>query len=241
MRLSKFISNCGITTRRKADDIIRAGRVKVNNVRVLEPSFEVNTNKDIILLDDIRIKENKNDIYIALYKPVKYISDLKDDKGRKIARSIIDIDGKIFPVGRLDYNSEGLIIFTNDGEFANIIMHPRYEIEKEYYVKVKGRIEKEDISRLKKGIFIEGSLNRVKQIEFLKSSIKNNWYKFIVKEGKNRMIRKMCLAIDHPVLKLLRVRIGNVSLGRLEPGQYRFLTEKEVAFIKSIKAKKTDN
>lgn len=241
MRLSKFISNCGITTRRKADDIIRAGRVKVNNVRVLEPSFEVNTNKDIILLDDIRIKENKNDIYIALYKPVKYISDLKDDKGRKIARSIIDIDGKIFPVGRLDYNSEGLIIFTNDGEFANIIMHPRYEIEKEYYVKVKGRIEKEDISRLKKGILIEGSINRVKHIEFLKSSIKNNWYKFIVKEGKNRMIRKMCLAIDHPVLKLLRVRIGNISLGRLEPGQYRFLTEKEVAFIKSIKAKKTDN
>ncbi|HOV91410.1 MAG TPA: pseudouridine synthase [Syntrophorhabdaceae bacterium] len=241
MRLSKFISNCGITTRRKADDIIRAGRVKVNNVRVLEPSFEVNTNKDIILLDDIRIKENKNDIYIALYKPVKYISDLKDDKGRKIARCIIDIDGKLFPVGRLDYNSEGLIIFTNDGEFANIIMHPRYEIEKEYYVKVKGRIEKEDISRLKKGILIEGSINRVKHIEFLKSSIKNNWYKFIVKEGKNRMIRKMCLAIDHPVLKLLRVRIGNVSLGRLEPGQYRFLTEKEVAFIKSIKAKKTDN
>lgn len=237
MRLSKFISNCGITTRRKADDIIRAGRVKVNNVRVLEPSFEVNTNKDIILLDDIRIKENKNDIYIALYKPVKYISDLKDDKGRKIARSIISLDEKLFPVGRLDYNSEGLIIFTNDGEFANLIMHPRYEIEKEYYVKVKGRLEKEDITRLKKGILIDGSLCKVKYIEFLKPSIKNNWYKFIVKEGKNRMIRKMCLAIDHPVLKLLRVRIGNISLGRLEPGQYRFLSEKEVSFIKSLKTK----
>ncbi len=235
MRLSKFLSDCGITTRRKANDIIKSGRVKVNNVIVLEPSFEIDCNKDIILLDDVRIKEKKDYIYIALYKPVKFISDLKDDKGRKIARSLIDIEGKLFPVGRLDYNSEGLMIFTNDGDFANIVMHPRYEIEKEYYVKVKGRLERDDIARLEKGIKIDNELCNVERVEFLKTSIKNNWYIFIVKEGKNRMIRNMCLAIHHPVLKLVRVRIGNIRLGRLEPGQYRFLSEKEVSFIKSKK------
>lgn len=235
MRLSKFISICGIATRRKSEDIIRSGRIKVNNITVLEPSLDIDSNKDIILLDDVRIKENKKLIYIALNKPVKFISDLKDDKGRKIARELIDIEGKLFPVGRLDYNSEGLILFTNDGEFANIIMHPRYEIEKEYYVKVKGRLEKDDFMRLKKGIIIDGVLYKVERIEFLKRSLKNNWYNIVIKEGKNRMIRNMCLAIHHPVLKLVRVRIGNIRLGRLEAGQYRFLTDREVTLIKSKK------
>jgi len=235
MRLSKFISICGIATRRKSEDIIRSGRIKVNNITVLEPSLDIDSNKDIILLDDVRIKENKKLIYIALNKPVKFISDLKDDKGRNIARELIDIEGKLFPVGRLDYNSEGLILFTNDGEFANIIMHPRYEIEKEYYVKVKGRLEKDDFMRLKKGIIIDGVLYKVERIEFLKRSLKNNWYNIVIKEGKNRMIRNMCLAIHHPVLKLVRVRIGNIRLGRLEAGQYRFLTDREVTLIKSKK------
>jgi len=233
MRLSKFISDCGIASRRKAEDIIRSGRIKVNNNVVLDPSVDIDYKKDVVLLDDVRIKEDIKFVYIALNKPVQYISDLKDDKRRKIARNLIDVEGKLFPVGRLDYNSEGLILFTNDGEFANIIMHPRYEIEKEYYVKVKGRLEREDIMRLRKGILIDGSLCRAERVEFLRSSLKNNWYSFIVKEGKNRMIRNMCIAIHHPVLKLVRVRIGNIKLGRLEPGQYRFLTEKEVSQIKT--------
>ncbi|MCX7794566.1 MAG: rRNA pseudouridine synthase [Thermodesulfovibrionales bacterium] len=232
MRLSKFISDYGIASRRKSEEIIKAGRIKVNNETILDPSFDIDCNKDVIMLDDVRIKDNKKTIYIALYKPVKYISDLKDDRGRKIARELIDIEGKLFPVGRLDYNSEGLILFTNDGEFANIIMHPKHEIEKEYYVKVKGRLEREDILRLRKGVLIDNSLCKVERIEFLKPSIKNNWYVFIIKEGKNRMIRNMCLKVHHPVLKLVRVRIGNIRLGGLEPGQYRLLTEKEVSQIK---------
>jgi len=232
MRLSKFLSDFGIASRRKSEELIKSGRVKVNNNIILEPFYNIDYTKDIVTIDDIRIKQNKKYIYIALYKPVKYISDLKDDKKRSLARDLIDIDGKLFPVGRLDYNSEGLILFTNDGEFANKIMHPRYGIEKEYLVKVKGVLEKEDIAKLKKGITIEGSLCKVEKISFLKAAQKNNWYFFIIKQGKNRMIRKMCLAIKHPVLKLIRIRIGDINLGNLTPGQYRFLTEKEINSIK---------
>ncbi|HOP85959.1 MAG TPA: pseudouridine synthase [Syntrophorhabdaceae bacterium] len=234
MRLSKFISDCGIASRRKSEELIKSGRVKVNNNIILEPFFNIDYKKDIVTIDDIRIKQSKKHLYIALYKPVKYISDLKDDKGRNLARDLIDIDGKLFPVGRLDYNSEGLILFTDDGEFANKIMHPKYGIEKEYLVKVKGALEKGDLIKLKKGIVIDGSFCKVEKISFLKAAQKNNWYVFIVKQGKNRMIRKMCLAIKHPVLKLIRVRIGNINIGNLIPGQYRFLTEKEVNSIKSI-------
>ncbi|HPP06026.1 MAG TPA: pseudouridine synthase [Syntrophorhabdaceae bacterium] len=233
MRLSKFISDCGIASRRKSEELIKSGRVKVNNKIVLEPFFNVDSKKDVVTIDNSVIKQNKKFVYIALYKPVKYISDLKDDRGRKIARELIDIEGKLFPVGRLDYNSEGLILFTNDGEFANIIMHPKYGIEKEYFVKIKDALDKEDMAKLKKGILIEGTFCKVEKINFLKNAQKNTWYDFVVKQGKNRMIRKMCLAIRHPVLKLVRVRIGNINLGNLSPGQYRFLTEKEINSIKS--------
>ncbi|MCX7965703.1 MAG: rRNA pseudouridine synthase [Syntrophorhabdaceae bacterium] len=232
MRLSKFISNSGITSRRKAEDLIKSGRVKVNNNIILEPFFDINSKEDVVTIDDVKIKNVNKFIYIALYKPVKYISDLKDDKGRKIARELIDIEEKLFPVGRLDYNSEGLILFTNDGDFANIIMHPKYEIEKEYYVKVKGLLNKEEILRLKKGFVIDGDSCKIEKVNFLRPAQKNNWYVFVVKQGKNRMIRKMCLAIKHPVLKLIRVRIGNITIGNLEPGQYRFLSEREVQYIK---------
>lgn len=233
MRLSKFLSNSGVASRRKTEDLIKTGRVKVNNNVILEPFFNIEPEKDTVTIDDIRVKFNKKFIYIALYKPVKYISDLKDDRGRKIARELIDIEGKLFPVGRLDYNSEGLILFTNDGDFANIIMHPKYGIEKEYFVKLKDSLDMNDIAKLKKGLMIEGSLCKVEKINFLRHAQKNSWYDFVVKQGKNRMIRKMCLVIKHPVLKLIRVRIGNISLGNLEPGQYRFLSEKEIKYIKS--------
>lgn len=233
MRLSKFLSISGVASRRKTEELIKSGRIKVNNEIVLEPFFNIEPEKDTVTIDDTKVKSIKKLIYIALYKPIKYISDLKDDKGRKLARELIDIEGKLFPVGRLDYNSEGLILFTNDGDFANIIMHPKYGIEKEYFVKVKDALDNEDILRLKKGIKIDNDFCKVEKITFLKSAQKNNWYVFIVKQGKNRMIRKMCLAIKHPVLKLVRVRIGNITLGNLEPGQYRFLTEKEIKYIKS--------
>lgn len=228
MRLSKYIANCGISSRRKSEEIIRSGNVIVNNIKILEPYFQINPDIDIIKVYGKEITNVKTLLYIALYKPVGYISDLKDPSGRKLARDLIDVESKIFPVGRLDYNSEGLIIFTNDGDFANILMHPRFDVEKEYLVKFKGRLDKDDFLKLKNGVFVDGSICKIKSIKFHETSIKNNWYRIIITEGRNRIIRKIGEKIEHHVLKLKRIRIGNIKLGNLQPGQYRFLDESEI-------------
>jgi len=228
LRLSKYLSNSGIASRRKSDDIIRSGKVFVNNIKILEPQYLVDAGKDTVKVDNRLVSIVSNKIYIVLYKPVGYMSDLKDPGGRKLARDLINIDTNIFPVGRLDYNSEGLIIFTNDGDFANRIMHPKFNVEKEYFVKFKGRLDNDNFINLRKGILIEGVLCKIREIKFVKSSIKNNWYSVIISEGRNRIIRKIGDQIDHQVLKLKRVRIGNIKLGDLEPGQYKYLNEGEI-------------
>jgi 23S rRNA pseudouridine2605 synthase len=166
-----------------------------------------------------------------LYKPVKYLSDLNYNDDRDIARSLIKINAYLFPVGRLDFASEGLIIFTNDGEFANKIMHPKYGVEKEYLVKLKGSLVDTDIKKIKKGFFIHGSLYKVNTINHYKSTLNNNWYRITVNEGKNRMIRKIGDTINHQVLKLKRIRIGNIRLGNMKPGEYRFLEKNEIEDI----------
>jgi 23S rRNA pseudouridine2605 synthase len=227
-RLSKYLSTRGLASRRKCDELISAGRVKVNNVVVLEPFYRVAPDKDLVTVDNFNIKDKSAYLYIALYKPLRYLSDLAPEHGRGIARSLIPIETYLFPVGRLDYNSEGLIFFSNDGVFADRVMHPRYGVEKEYLVKFRGLLSEEVLQRVRKGIFVEGSLYRVKNIKFLKMSFSNSWYNIVLAEGKNRMIRKIGEAIHHPVLKLKRIRIGPVKLGSLQTGEYRFLSENEV-------------
>lgn len=227
-RLSKFLSHAGIASRRKSEEIVRSGRIKVNDIVIFEPYYQVNSIDDIVTVDNKTVNIVTEKLYVALYKPIGYMSDLKDDRGRRLARDLMDVKDKIFPVGRLDYNSEGLIIFTNDGEFANKVMHPRYGVEKEYLVKLRGALDETDQMTVKKGVVIENEEYRFKAIRFLKSSVKNNWYKVIVDEGKNRMIRKVGANIGHPVLKLKRIRIGNIRIGDLKPGEYRFLSKKEI-------------
>jgi 23S rRNA pseudouridine2605 synthase len=226
-RLSKYLSNSGIASRRKCDDIIKSGRVKVNDITVLEPFYRVLPNKDNVTVDNRTLNTNNNPLYIALYKPVQYLSDLVSEKNRKVTRTLIPIKTYLFPIGRLDYNSEGLMLFTNDGDFANRIMHPRYGIEKEYLAKFKGIISDDLLYEIRKGLLIENSLYRVDSIKFINLSFSNSWYNIILKEGKNRMIRKIGRKIKHPVLKLKRIRIGPVKLGNLKPGEFRLLTDKE--------------
>jgi 23S rRNA pseudouridine2605 synthase len=226
-RLSKYLSNSGIASRRKCDDIIKSGRVKVNDIIVLEPFYRVLPNKDNVTVDNRSINTNNNLLYIALYKPVQYLSDLVSEKNRKVTRTLIPIKTYLFPIGRLDYNSEGLMLFTNDGDFANRIMHPRYGVEKEYLAKFKGIISDDLLYEIKKGLLIENSVYRVDNIKFMNLSFSNSWYNIILKEGKNRMIRKIGSRIKHPVLKLKRIRIGPVKLGKLKPGEFRLLTDKE--------------
>jgi 23S rRNA pseudouridine2605 synthase len=226
-RLSKYLSNSGIASRRKCDDIIKSGRVKVNDITVLEPFYRVLPNKDNVTVDNRTLNTNNNPLYIALYKPVQYLSDLVSEKNRKVTRTLIPIKTYLFPIGRLDYNSEGLMLFTNDGDFANRIMHPRYGVEKEYLAKFKGIISDDLLYEIRKGLLIENSLYRVDSIKFINLSFSNSWYNIILKEGKNRMIRKIGRKIKHPVLKLKRIRIGPVKLGNLKPGEFRLLTDKE--------------
>lgn len=202
--------------------------VKVNNIEVKEPQHKVDFEHDVVTISNHRITYTSKHYYVALYKPVEYLSDLKDPRGRRLARDLIDVDASLFPVGRLDYNSEGLMIFTNDGGFANTVMHPRYGVEKEYLAKFKGNLGENDMERMREGLSIDGLVYKVKEIRHLKSASTNQWYKVIVEEGRNRMIRKIGDEVNHPVLKLKRVRIGSIKLGSLKPGEYRFLRDYEI-------------
>jgi 23S rRNA pseudouridine2605 synthase len=226
-RLSKFLSNRGVASRRKCDEIIKQGHVKVNDIIVLEPFYCVLPNKDKVTVDNCSLNTRNNLIYIALYKPVQYLSDLVSETNRKVTRTLIPIKTYLFPIGRLDYNSEGLMLFTNDGDFANRVMHPRYGVEKEYLAKFKGVISDDLLYEIRKGLLIENSVYRVDSIKFINLSFSNSWYNIILKEGKNRMIRKIGSKINHPALKIKRIRIGPVKLGDLKPGEFRLLTDKE--------------
>jgi 23S rRNA pseudouridine2605 synthase len=197
------------------------------NIIVLEPFYRVLPNKDNVTVDNCSLNTRNNSIYIALYKPVQYLSDLVSETNRKVTRTLIPIKTYLFPIGRLDYNSEGLMFFTNDGDFANRVMHPRYGVEKEYLAKFKGVISDDLLYEIRKGLLIEDSVYRVDSIKFINSSFSNSWYNIVLKEGKNRMIRKIGSKINHPALKIKRIRIGPVKLGDLKPGEFRLLTDKE--------------
>jgi 23S rRNA pseudouridine2605 synthase len=225
--LVKFLSRVGPFPRRHAESLIHDGRVKVNNAVATSPSLQLGS-QDQVSVDGEVLKAEAIKVYIALNKPDGYISDLKDVKGRKLARELIKHDLRLFPVGRLDYRSEGLMIFTNDGDLANYVMHPRYNVTKEYLVKFKGLLDREAVSKMKKGFLIEGELYQAESVRLVKKSPANAWYSIIVNEGKNRMIRKMGQALGHPVLKLVRVRIGKLLLGDLNPGEYRHVEKNEI-------------
>lgn len=224
-RLSKFVARSGAASRRKAEEIVRSGRVKVNGLVVIDPAHAVDPARDEVSLDGRTIKHAARQYYVALYKPAGYLSDLADTQGRsrRLARQLINVEATLFPVGRLDYNSEGLMIFTNDGAFANRFIHPRYEVEREYHVKLSGRLNPEELKRMTTGVAVEGDLLRVRSIVPLRQSEKNAWYRVTVAEGKNRMIRRMAEALSHPVLRLRRVRIDGITLSGLKPGEYAFV------------------
>jgi 23S rRNA pseudouridine2605 synthase len=225
--LVKFLARAGSFPRRQAEALIQEGRIRINDAVVLSPSLQVGP-RDRVLLDGRPVSAETIKVYIALNKPDGYMSDLKDVRGRKLARDLIKHDLRLFPVGRLDYHSEGLMIFTNDGDLANHVMHPRYNVTKEYLVKFKGVLPGEAVTRMKKGMFIEGELYRAETVRLVKKAPANVWYSIVVNEGKNRMIRKIGAALGHPVLKLMRIRIGKLRLDDLNPGEYRHVEKNEI-------------
>ena len=231
VRLQKFLADNGIASRRKCEQIILENRVKVNGKLINTLGTKVNPNKDVVEVDEKIIEKQNQKIYVLLNKPIGYVTTVKDQFKRDTVMDLLkDIKTRIVPVGRLDMYTSGAILLSNDGAFVNKITHPSHEIEKTYNVTVRGKITKEDMQKLESGVDIGDYVTKPAKTKILKIDENKNISRFqiIIHEGKNRQIRRMCKAINKPVLALHRTAIGNISVKNLKMGQYRYLTNKEI-------------
>ncbi|AMX83034.1 pseudouridine synthase [Geobacillus subterraneus] len=234
-RLQKVIARAGIASRRKAEEMILQGRVKVNGRVVTELGVKVGPSDDVEV-DGIPV-EREEPVYYLLYKPRGVISSVKDEKGRKVVTDFFkDLHQRIYPVGRLDYDTSGLLLLTNDGDFANLLMHPRYEIEKVYVAKVKGIPTREQLKQLEKGVLLEDGMTAPAKVKLLSADRKKRTaiVEIRIHEGRNRQVRRMFEAIGCEVLKLKRERYAFLDLKGLRPGEYRELTPHEVKLLRAI-------
>ncbi len=224
IRLNKYIATCGVCSRRGADELIAIGKVKVNGIVTKEMGTQIDETKDIVYVNNkiISLKEEK--IYIMLNKPKGYVTTNNEQFLRPSTKDLIKERVRVFPIGRLDMNTEGLLLLTNDGDFANKLMHPSNKVEKTYIITLRKSITDEQIKMLQNGVDIGGYITKpakVKRISKLEIEIK-------ISEGKNRQIRRMCEAVDAELKNLKRVQVGNLELGDLKLGKYRFLNIDEV-------------
>ena len=228
MRINKYIAASGIASRRKADELIKNGNVKVNNIVLREPGYEVREG-DKVEVNGNLITPAEEKVYIALNKPVGYVTTVTDPFDRPTVMDLVDeVEGRIFPIGRLDYNTSGLLIMTNDGDFAQALAHPKNKKGKTYRAKVNGIVSREKMAKLRRGVDIGGFITSPAQVEIYKELPRQTVVDITIHEGKYHQVRKMFKAIGCPVLALERIAIGNVKLGRLATGGYRKLTSKEV-------------
>lgn len=228
IRLQKFLASVGVASRRKAEELIIAGRVSVNGNIITELGTKVNES-DVVKVDQKLVKSIEKKIYIMLNKPVDYITSVNDQFRRPTVLDLVkDIKERIYPVGRLDYDTSGLLILTNDGEFTFRLTHPKHETEKVYIAEIEGIPDEEDILKIRTGIEIEGIMTSPAGFEIVEQKNSSSIVKIIIHEGRNRQIRKMCGAIHHPVISLERVSIGTVGLGDLPIGRWRYLNEDEI-------------
>lgn len=233
VRLNKLMADSGLTSRRQADEWIAEGRVTVNGKKVYELGIKVDPNKDNVLVDGKPIKKSFHPkIYCILHKPKGVLTTMEDPLERPtVAQFVEHLPTRVFPVGRLDWDSEGLLILTNDGDFANKVAHPKEEVTKTYLVKLDGQPEPKHILKLMTGVTIEGGKVKARHIEKIKrqeGSDKYDWYKIVITEGKNRQIRQMFAKVGFDVLKLQRVAIGRLKLGNLDRGELAFVDEEMI-------------
>ena len=231
-RLQKYIARCGIASRRKAEEIILQGNVKVNGIIVKELGSKISPEKDVVTVYNKRIQEKEEHIYIKLYKPEGYITTVKDQFNRKTVLDLVNIKERIYPIGRLDYDTSGLLLLTDDGDLANKLMHPKYRIFKTYEADIKGSISEDSINILKNGILIDGYKTAPAKVKLINRSQKNTSVQISIHEGKNRQVRKMFEKIGHRVIKLKRISFGNINLGELSEGQWKYLTDDEIKYLK---------
>jgi len=228
-RLQKIIAAAGICSRRAAEELILAGKVQVNDRVVRQLGTRADTGRDEIRIDGRLITTEVERVYLMLNKPAGYVTTLKDPEGRPVVTDLVrDVGQRVYPVGRLDYDSEGLLILTNDGAFAERVQHPRYEIPRTYLAKVRGRVTRKELQSLLKGIELEDGPFTVDGIQEEKFNEKSQWLRVTISEGRNRIIRRAMEALGHPVARLIRVSLGSLELGSLKPGEHRQLRRKEV-------------
>lgn len=236
-RLQKVMSEFGVASRRKCEDMIINGRVKVNGCLITELGSKVDKEQDIIEVDGKTIKGCEGKIYILLNKPVGYITSAKDQFGRPTVLDLLNgISVRVFPIGRLDYDTEGLILLTNDGDITYTITHPKHNIEKTYRALIRGEASENDIESFNRGIAIEDYVTSPARMEIIRYAKGNSVVDITIHEGKNRQVRKMCSAIGHEVIKLKRIRIGRIGLGELKTGEWRYLKDAEIEYLKGLGA-----
>ncbi len=234
MRLNKYIASAGVCSRRKADELIANGNVKINGAVVREMGAQV-AEGDTVTVNGTEIKGATEKIYVAVNKPLGYITSMRDDRERPtVADLVADIPERLFPVGRLDYNTTGLLIMTNDGELTYTLTHPKHEVTKTYIATVAGVLSKARLAKLRKGVDIGGFVTSPAQVRVIKQNPRSAVVEISIHEGKNRQVRKMFAAVGNKVQSLERVAIGDIKLGRLLQGHYRKLTRAEVEYLKQL-------
>ncbi|NLY87713.1 MAG: rRNA pseudouridine synthase [Clostridiales bacterium] len=233
MRINKYIAAAGITSRRKADELIEAGRVRVNEQVLKNPGYHVEEG-DRIEVDGSLIKPVNKKVYYLLNKPTGYVTSTYDKEGRPTVMELMPDSTRVFPVGRLDYNTSGLLIMTNDGELSNKLMHPSNEFEKKYLVRAYGTITRKEAAKLARGIDIGGFVTSPAEVKLIRHDKNSTVAEITIHEGKNRQVRRMFKAIGHPVEELSRIGLGNLTIGKLAPGQFRKLGPAEIENLKKI-------
>ena len=241
-RLQRFLAHAGVASRRKAEGLIRAGRVRVNGQVVTELGIKVDATRDSITVDEQPITTSRSSprTYIILHKPKSVLSTTVDPLGRHTVLDLVQTASRIYPVGRLDRDSEGLILLTNDGELTYRLTHPKYEHQKEYRVLVDGQPDKCALQLLREGVNLEEGVtwpakvivDTSRSTERMTEQQEGTWLQIVIHEGRKRQLRRMCRVVGHPVRRLIRVRMGPLVLGELQPGEWRQLTTREVKTLK---------
>ena len=235
MRLNKFLSSCGLASRRKCEDYIKDGRVSVNGKTVDNLGISVDEKRDVVLVDGKVMSLPSNFVYLKLNKPKGYACTSSDERGRKTIFDLVQSDVRLFNVGRLDYDTEGLIFLTNDGDFANMVTHPKFHFEKEYVATVEGEMKESDLAVLRRGVVVDGERMPTAKVKLLGFDGKFSKVSVVIDEGQNHQVRRMFDAIGKSIKLLKRVRIGNVRLGGLCRGKTKPMTDEESAYFKDLK------
>ncbi|MEA4926670.1 MAG: pseudouridine synthase [Syntrophomonadaceae bacterium] len=234
MRIAKYLAHAGIASRRQAEALIAQGRVKLNGSVVTDMAISVESPVDLVEFDDKPVLPEKP-VYIMLYKPAGYICTVDDPQGRATVLELVRaVKERIYPVGRLDYDTEGLLLLTNDGQFTNRIIHPRYKIDKKYLVWVQGLLNSHELNLLRNGVQLEDGITAPAAVNLLKGDKRTSVIELIIHEGRKRQVKRMCNAVGHRVVRLQRTALEFLTLDGLQPGDFRYLQQDEVNRLQAI-------